>query len=175
MLCAFFLNERKFIMGDRCYMSVTCRREDKARFEELGFELESESSPESLVIEMVDQEANYAHYDKMPVNLPYTANHSAGDNYGPGSIACDGKEYAEVACSSDGFVVAWDYKKSRPTTRSLNEIRQFIQIEQRANKLLKKLRQQEPHQHRFSPTTHLCHHCGIHADDDLVENQPCKP
>jgi hypothetical protein len=31
-----------------------------------------------------------------------------------------------------------------------------------------------PHrQHLFSPTTHLCHHCGIHADDDLVENQPC--
>jgi hypothetical protein len=30
-------------------------------------------------------------------------------------------------------------------------------------------------EHVFSPTTHLCHHCGIHADDDLLENQPCRP
>jgi len=30
-------------------------------------------------------------------------------------------------------------------------------------------------EHRFSPTTHLCIHCGISAEDDLVENSPCKP
>jgi hypothetical protein len=30
-------------------------------------------------------------------------------------------------------------------------------------------------EHRFSPTTQLCIHCGIHADDDLLENQPCRP
>jgi len=30
--------------------------------------------------------------------------------------------------------------------------------------------------HLFSPDTHLCVKCGIHADDDLVENKPCiKP
>jgi hypothetical protein len=29
--------------------------------------------------------------------------------------------------------------------------------------------------HLFSPTTHLCIRCGISADDDLLENQPCKP
>jgi hypothetical protein len=27
--------------------------------------------------------------------------------------------------------------------------------------------------HLFSPDTHLCVKCGIHADDDLVENSPC--
>jgi len=27
--------------------------------------------------------------------------------------------------------------------------------------------------HLFSPDTHLCVKCGIHADDDLVENKPC--
>ena len=53
-------------MGDRCYMSVTCRREDMARFEELGFEVEFETSPESLVVEMVDQEANFGHYYYSP-------------------------------------------------------------------------------------------------------------
>jgi hypothetical protein len=30
-------------------------------------------------------------------------------------------------------------------------------------------------EHRFSPTTHLCIRCGIHADDDLLENSPCQP
>jgi hypothetical protein len=30
-------------------------------------------------------------------------------------------------------------------------------------------------EHRFSPHTHLCHYCGIHADDDAVENSPCTP
>jgi len=30
-------------------------------------------------------------------------------------------------------------------------------------------------EHRFSPTTHLCIHCGISAEDDLLENKPCKP
>jgi hypothetical protein len=29
--------------------------------------------------------------------------------------------------------------------------------------------------HVFSPQTHLCLHCGKHADDDAVENQPCIP
>jgi hypothetical protein len=28
-------------------------------------------------------------------------------------------------------------------------------------------------QHVFSPDTHLCSKCGIHADDDLVENTTC--
>jgi hypothetical protein len=30
-------------------------------------------------------------------------------------------------------------------------------------------------EHLFSPKTHLCIHCGISAEDDLLENQPCKP
>ena len=30
-------------------------------------------------------------------------------------------------------------------------------------------------EHVFSPTTNLCNHCGISAEDDLLENQPCKP
>ena len=29
-------------------------------------------------------------------------------------------------------------------------------------------------EHRFSPTTNLCIHCGVSAEDDLLENQPCK-
>ncbi|MCX6896788.1 MAG: hypothetical protein NTZ16_15115 [Verrucomicrobia bacterium] len=160
-------------MGDRCYMSVTCRREDQARFEELGFVLEVEPTSESLVIEMVDEEANYAHADQMPTDIPYTAAHGGGSNYGAGNIACDGKEFAEVAATNDGFVVDWDYRKMKPRPQSLTRIRHYLSVDKKARAIIKTLRQQEPHKHLFSPTTNLCHHCGIHADDDLVENQPC--
>lgn len=161
-------------MGDRCYMSVTCRREDKARFEELGFVLEAESSSESLVIELADQESNYAHADQMPANIPYYGIFGAGSCYGAGNIACDGKEYAEVETGHDGgFVVDWDYRKQKPQSKSLKRIRHYISVDKKARSIIKALRQKEPHQHLFSPTTNLCHHCGIHADDDLVENQPC--
>ena len=160
-------------MGDSCYMSVTCRRQDKERFEKLGFKTEYGEEKNTAVIEMIDEEANYAHHDEMPADIPYTALHNAGCNYGAGSIACDGKHYVEIAATSDGFVVDWDYRKMKPRHQSLKNIRQFIRIERRAGKILKKLRQSEPHEHVFSPTTHLCHHCGISAEDDLLENQPC--
>jgi len=160
-------------MGDRCYMSVTCRRQDLARFEKLGFQIEPVEDQNTPVIEMVDEEANYAHTDEMPTDIPYTAEYGAGGNYGEGKIACDGKVLAEVAAWNEDFVVSWDFKQSRPAKHSLKDIRQFIRVKQRVDRILKKLRASEPRQHRFSPTTHLCIHCGIHADDDLLENQPC--
>jgi hypothetical protein len=160
-------------MGDRCYMSVTCRREDQQQFEDLGFHLEFESSPESLVIEMVDEEANHAHFDEMPTDIPYIGWNGSAGNYGDGKIACDGKQLAEVSANNDGFAVKWDYKKSAPTRQSLKKIREFIKVHSRAEKIFAKLRQKEPHKHRFSPHTDLCNYCGIHADDDAVENQPC--
>lgn len=30
-------------------------------------------------------------------------------------------------------------------------------------------------EHRFSPQTGRCIHCGRHADDDAVEPKPCRP
>jgi hypothetical protein len=30
-------------------------------------------------------------------------------------------------------------------------------------------------EHRFSPQTSRCIHCGRHADDNAVEPQPCRP
>ena len=58
-------------MGDRCYMHVTCRRQDRETFEALGFNLEFESSPDSPLIEMADEEANYAHTGDLPTTLPF--------------------------------------------------------------------------------------------------------
>lgn len=30
-------------------------------------------------------------------------------------------------------------------------------------------------EHLFSPHTHVCVRCGQHANDDAVENTPCRP
>ena len=127
-------------MGDRCYMSVTCRRQDQSRFEALGFVLESEASPESPVIEMSDMEANYAHAEEMPTDIPYYGIYGAGSNYGPGNVACDCRNYVEVGTGQDsGFVVDWDYRKRKPTARSLKRIRAYLAVDKKARAIIKAL------------------------------------
>jgi hypothetical protein len=152
-------------------MSVKCRREDRQRFEAMGFQIawgESENSP---VIEMVDEEANYAHYGKMPTDIPYYGTWSAGCEYGPGSLVCDGKDYEEVPASTDGFVMLWSYRWGLPALKSILQVRRYVKLERKVEKLFARLL--EP-QHLFSPHTNCCVKCGIHADDDVLENQPCK-
>jgi hypothetical protein len=126
-------------MGDRCYMSVTCRRQDQQRFEELGFRLELEQSTDAPIIEMVDEEANYAHDDEMPKDIPYTAWNLAGTNYGDGKIACDGKVFAYVSANVDGYVVCWNKRTNQPTKQSLENIRHYLVVHQRLQKLFKAL------------------------------------
>ena len=68
-------------------MHLTCRRQDQSTFEALGFVPDFEQSPDSPVIEMADEQANYAHCNELPTTVPFTAWHSAGSNYGDGRIA----------------------------------------------------------------------------------------
>ena len=127
-------------MGDRCYMSVTCLRKDRHHFEQLGFVLEFEESPESITVELVDLEANYAHTDKMPANVPYYGYNGSGSDYGEGRIVCDGKHYAEVAVNQSWFVVVWDYQRMKPAHKSVLRIRRFISIQKRVKALFDKLK-----------------------------------
>ena len=117
-------------MGDRCYMQVTCRRQDIPEFEALGFHLEFEQSPNSPIVELIDEEANYAHADQLPTDIPFTAWHGAGGNYGDGKIACDGNHYAEVSANHDGFVVRWDQTTNQPTQESIAGIRDYLAVHQ---------------------------------------------
>lgn len=126
-------------MGDRCYMSVTCRRQDKELFEEIGFRIEFDEDPTTPVVEMMDDEANYGHCDEMPTHVPYYGSYGAGSNYGPGGVVCDGKEYEEVPATSDGFVLAWNYRFGLPELRSILRIRRYLKIERRVRKLFKAL------------------------------------
>ena len=126
-------------MGDRCYMQVTCRRQDQSRFEELGFSLEFEQSADSPIVELIDEEANYAHADELPTEVPFLAQHGAGGNYGDGKIACDGNHCAEVGATSDGFVVAWDAQANGPTQASLDNIRHYFAVHAAVKKMFKQL------------------------------------
>jgi hypothetical protein len=131
-------------MGDRCYMQVTCRRQDRARFEELGFEPEFEDSKDSPLITLADEEANYAHYNDMPVDIPYYGSNGSGGDYGPGFIACDGSRFAEVTGTQDGFVVQWDYETQQPTPKSVEEIRHYIEVRDAVGRMFKDIIATQP-------------------------------
>ena len=114
-------------MSDRCYMEITCRREDVGRFETLGFTAQKSDNSASPLVVMVDDEANYAHYDKLPTDIPYLGFNGAGSEYGPGNLVCDGKVCAEVDVGQGGgFVVDWDEARNRPFARSLKAIRHYL-------------------------------------------------
>jgi hypothetical protein len=120
-------------------MSATCRRQNQAQFEALGFRLEFEQSPDCPILEMVDDEANYAHSGDMPTDIPYLAWHGAGCNYGDGKIACDGVEFAEVGANNDGFVVGWDQHTNRPSRSSIESVRHYLAVHHRVQKLFQGL------------------------------------
>jgi hypothetical protein len=161
-------------MGDLCYMSVTCRRSDQARFEKLGFGIEYGDDDNSPVITLIDEEANYAHNDKMPADIPFTAFNGAGCDYGEAKLVCDGKETVEVPVNHHHcFCIDWNFMSGRPMVQSIQRIRRYLKLERRVNRLFTKLREENPKEHLFSPHTHCCIKCGIHADDDLVENRAC--
>lgn len=89
-------------MGDRVYMRITCRREDAAHFEKMGF-LEDEAESE-IALSMVDDEANYGHSQPLRElargGVPFFGWHDAGGEYDASVLASDGGEYAEALCTA---------------------------------------------------------------------------
>jgi hypothetical protein len=84
-------------MGDRCHMTIFCRPQDTARFEELGFTAQTDEPDDDGTVEMLDEEANYAHHGVLPTDIPWTGSHNEGGDYGP----------AELHCLGDGIVHEW--------------------------------------------------------------------
>ena len=127
-------------MGDRCYMELTCRKKDKALFEEIGFTAQGESYEFPNCLEMVDYEANYAHAEDLPKDIVYFGSHDGGDGYRPESFACDSKTYLEQATDGGGgFIVMFD-EKGDPNPASLAEIKTFITHHNNVRVLLAKRR-----------------------------------
>ena len=95
-------------MSDRCYMRVTCRQRDRARFEALGFAPEFTDIQNGPVIELVDAGADYGHHGRLPTEVPFTARHDAGGNFGPRRLACDGRVLVEAPATEAGLLIEWD-------------------------------------------------------------------
>ena len=116
-------------------MQVTCRRQDRPRFEALGFHPEFTDTPtDSPVVELIDTGADYGHANLLPTDVPFLANHDAGGNFGARRIACDGRRTAEVPATTEGFIVEWDATKNSPTTASLARIQSYFAVLQRAQR-----------------------------------------
>ena len=129
-------------MGDRCYMQVTCRREDLPRFEPLGFRLEFEQTTNCPIVELVDEEANSAHNGDLPTDVPFLASHGPGGNYGSGLIACDGKCFAEVEAGHEGgFVLWWTKASNRPTAESVKSVQRYLAVHRQVQRLFHQLSQ----------------------------------
>lgn len=120
-------------MSDRCYMKISCRRQDRHRFEALGFQPEFTDTPtDGPVVELIDTGADYGHANRLPTDVPFLANHDATGSFGARRIACDGRRTVEVPATSEGFVVEWDATKNSPTIASLVRIRRYLAVQQRA-------------------------------------------
>jgi hypothetical protein len=94
---------------------------------------------------MAEEDADYAHADDMPTDIPYYGYNGCGGDYGDGAFACDGKTFAEVETGHNGrFLVDWDIKKQRPYRCSLGQIHRYIKVRNKVDKLFARLKKSKP-------------------------------
>lgn len=88
-------------MGDRCYVKLQCRAKDKAVFEKLGF-IEEYADPKTGVLQMYDEQANYAHDSSLKelaaIHLPFVAENYEGGDYGCAMTVSFGGRWRQIEC-----------------------------------------------------------------------------
>jgi hypothetical protein len=118
-------------MGDRCYMQITCRKQDVQEFEDLGFTLEIEHADGTVVV--TDPEVNYGNTEDLPRHLPFTGWHGAGDCYGGMAFASDGERFAEVQTTHDDeLCVLVNEVTGEPVPESVERMRHFLAVQRTA-------------------------------------------
>jgi len=89
-------------MGDRCYSTLVCAERDKDVFEKMGYRLDDSKAlpadgkeiPRAVV--MVDEQANYGHYDELTALTGITflvCGSACPGAYGDHLIVSNGKEW----------------------------------------------------------------------------------
>ena len=124
-------------MGDRCYMEVRCLAKDKALFEELGFV--SQDPEGCVVIDMVDEEANYAHSSEMPTNVPWIAEADAGDEYSACASCCDGENSIEVSRDGEFIMVRFSPQLGQPYPKDVDAAKAYLECLKKVNKMFDEL------------------------------------
>jgi hypothetical protein len=119
-------------------MTLRCRKEHKAIFEEMGFNEEDEHDDGS--IQMVDEQANYGHYSDLVdgdlEGIPFIASHSAGGEYGPSNYASDGEKVDSCSADHDGNEIVVVRSDGTIDPVNLENVRRFQSMEARALRML---------------------------------------
>ena len=74
-------------MGDRCYVTVVCKQDDREAFDDLGFDPEWGTDGEARVVTLAAEEMNGGASDEMEIlakrGLTFDYASEAGIDYGP--------------------------------------------------------------------------------------------
>ena len=87
-------------MGDRCYVTVVCKQDDREAFEDLGFDPEWGTDGEARVVTLAAAEMNggaadeMEHFARQGLTFDYAAD--AGDDYWPVLMVAHAGEFQVV-------------------------------------------------------------------------------
>ena len=109
-------------MSDYCSMEVRCLERDKGRFEALGFVVQN---VEGDLAVLTDEQANYAHSGKMPMDVLYIGEHADGGDYGAARFCCDGRKYFENPISREGKLMVPATPQGIVTKASQRKVQAF--------------------------------------------------
>jgi hypothetical protein len=130
-------------VGDHAWTKVTCRPEHRTAFEEIGFDDESESLDSTLVpgaLTLVNDQANYAadseFRDIAEKGIPFYAVHAAGDEYGEGCYAADGKRLVHVDCVCNGGPAVEVGEDGEPDADQLHLVHDYQEVLAAAKKAI---------------------------------------
>lgn len=127
-------------MSDRCYVSLTCRKADADRLNELFDESWNLTFDEDGLVRMSGSECDYGLLEERKAasaaGIPWIGYNGSGSNYGPASFACDGTKEMEISCNEDGdlYVVVLD--NGSIDDEALTAAREFLKFRDGVKKLL---------------------------------------
>lgn len=131
-------------MGDRCYMQIFCRREDRHKFDDLFTGHDGSPDGQPGVIMLSEMEANYAYgvgalrsddSGELPNDVPYYGGHGEGCEFGAGEFACDGQEFRYVTSGRNCYEIRFD-KEGNPNQDDIEEVRQFVLFKKKVEAML---------------------------------------
>lgn len=144
-------------MGDRTWLNLKCRKIDLEKVTEIidgpSREMMAGDTPtdpfdeiieeDGMVIEGQIHEINYGGMSYLEeiaeAKIPFAAAHGVGGDYGPGLIACDGKQIEIVPASQNGYPFVEIGKDGEFIPgRAMQNIREYYLILEEAEKLIEK-------------------------------------
>jgi hypothetical protein len=109
-------------------MELHCWAKDVAKFEKLGFVRQGASLPDKVAL-MVDEHANYAHYNELSrLKRVFFGQHGEGHGYNPHFFACDGQRYLDVVADCEGNLVVCVDKRGDPLSGDVARMKSYLKM-----------------------------------------------